>query len=192
MCRILICDDQRVVREGLAAILSTEPGFAVVGLAAQGEEAVALAESLGPDIVLMDLKMPVLNGIQATRKLKDRFPRLPVLVLTTFAEDEWLFDAIRAGAAGYLLKDSGKDDLVRAIRGTLEGQSFIDPSLAGKLFRRIARPEEEAAKSALELTGREKDILRLLVKGRSNPQIARELLQPPERYETIRAFCFRS
>lgn len=179
MCRILICDDQRVVREGLSAILSTIPGFSVTALAANGAEALEYAAQDPPNLVLMDLKMPVLNGVQATRKLKERFPGLPVLILTTFADDEWLFDAIRAGAAGYLLKDTGREDLEKAIRGTLAGRSFIDPALAGKLFRKIADPQAGALPSGPELTDREREILGLIVAGRTNPQIARELYLAP-------------
>jgi len=179
MCRILICDDQRVVREGLSAILSTIPGFIVTALAADGDEALEYAVEDPPDLVLMDLKMPVLNGVQATRKLKELLPALPVLVLTTFADDEWLFDAIRAGAAGYLLKDTGREDLEKAIRGTLAGRSFIDPALAGKLFRKIADPQSGASPSGPELTDREREIMGLIVAGRTNPQIARELYLAP-------------
>lgn len=179
MCRILVCDDQRVVREGLSAILSTIPGFIITALAADGGEALEYAAEDPPDLVLMDLKMPGINGVQATRKLKELFPELPVLILTTFADDEWLFDAIRAGAAGYLLKDTGREDLEKAIRGTLEGRSFIDPALAGKLFHRIAEPQPELSPPGPVLTDREREILRLIVAGRSNPQIARELYLAP-------------
>lgn len=177
MPNILICDDQQVVREGLSAILSTVDDFEVVALASNGEEALSLASSVKPDLILMDLKMPVMNGVQATKKLKQFLPLIPVLVLTTFAQDEWLFDAIRAGAAGYLLKDTSRDDLVKAIRGTLEGQSFIDPSLAGKLFRKVVRSDEPVHSQVpdFDLTGREKEILELIVQGKSNPQIAGEL-----------------
>lgn len=179
MCRILICDDQRVVREGLSAILSTIPGFIVTALAADGAEALEAASKDPPDLVLMDLKMPVINGVQATRKLKELFPDLPVLVLTTFADDEWLFDAIRAGAAGYLLKDTGREELEKAIRGTMAGRSFIDPALAGKLFHKIADPQTRFSSSEPDLTDREREILRLIVAGRTNPQIARELFLAP-------------
>ena len=179
MCKILICDDQRVVREGLSAILSTVPGFTVTALAADGAEALESAATRRPDLVLMDLKMPVLNGIQATRKLKELYPDLPVLILTTFADDEWLFDAIRAGAAGYLLKDTGREELEKAIRGTLSGRSFIDPALTGKLFRKIVDPSPRFSPREKELSDREREILRLIVQGRSNPQIARELYLAP-------------
>lgn len=176
MYKILICDDQQVVREGLEAILSTTEDISVVGLASNGTEAIDMAGTLNPDMVLMDLKMPVMNGIQATRELKASFPQISVLILTTFAEEGWLIDAIRAGAAGYLLKDTSREDLVKAIRGTMSGQTFIDPSIAGKLFPVISQnPQPIPSSEGIVLTGRESDILQLLVKGRSNPQIASEL-----------------
>ena len=141
MIRVLICDDQTVVREGLAAILSTDDEIKLVGLARNGEEALALAATDRPDVVLMDLNMPVMNGIQATQRLRLRHPAVRVLVLTTYADDAWVMDAIRAGAAGYLLKDTRRDDLVAAIKGTAEGKSFLDPTVAGKLMRQmVAEP----------------------------------------------------
>ena len=141
MIRVLICDDQTVVREGLAAILSTDDEIEVVGLACNGEEALALAATDRPDVVLMDLNMPVMNGVQATQRLRRSYPDVRVLVLTTYADEAWVIDAIRAGAAGYLLKDTRRDDLVAAIKGTAEGKSFLDPTVAGKLMRQmVAEP----------------------------------------------------
>jgi DNA-binding NarL/FixJ family response regulator len=178
MVRILICDDQTVVREGLAAILSTDGEIEVVGLASNGEEALALAEEQKPDVVLMDLMMPVMNGVQATRRLRARQPEVLVLVLTTYADDEWLFDAIRAGAAGYLLKDTRRDDLLAAIKGTAEGKSFLDPSIAGRLMREVAvapPASQEAGPQPEPLTERELEVLRLLALGCSNPEIAQRL-----------------
>lgn len=176
--RVVICDDQTVVREGLAAILSTDPEIQLVGLAGNGQEAVALVAETEPDVVLMDLKMPVLNGVQATQRLKRSHPGVYVLVLTTYAEDQWVLDAVRAGAAGYLLKDTRRDLLVAAIKGTAEGKSFLDPAIAGKVMQQAAtspalkeqpRPEVEA------LTEREQEVLALLARGHSNPEIARRL-----------------
>ena len=139
---VLICDDQAVVREGLAAILSTVTHINVVGLAGQGQEALDLIVQEQPDVVLMDLNMPVMNGVQATRRIREQFPQVAVLVLTTYATDEWLFDAVRAGAAGYLLKDTRRDDLVRAIEGTARGQTHLDPDVAGKLMAHVAQAQE--------------------------------------------------
>jgi DNA-binding NarL/FixJ family response regulator len=178
MVRVLICDDQTVVREGLAAILSTDDEIEVVGLARNGEEALALTATDRPDVVLMDLNMPVMNGIQATQRLRLRHPAVRVLVLTTYADDAWVMDAIRAGAAGYLLKDTRRDDLVAAIKGTAEGKAFLDPAVAGTLMRQMiaepaARPVDAGQVDVL--TERELDVLRLLAQGYSNPEIAQRM-----------------
>src|SRR6266496_2966789 len=138
MIRILICDDQDVVREGLRTILNTVPGIEVVALAEDGARGVELFEQHKPDLVLMDLNMPAVNGIQATRQIHEKYPAAKILALTTYDADEWVFDAIRAGAAGYLLKDTPRAGLIKAIEGTLNGQTFVDPSVAGKLFAQIA------------------------------------------------------
>jgi len=139
MIKILICDDQEIVCEGLQRILEAEPDFLVVGIVHDGQEALEAAEKLLPDLVLMDLKMPVMNGIQATRKLHERFPKIQILVLTTYADDEWLFDAIRSGAAGYLLKDRPRTELIAAIKGTIAGNSYIDPAVARKVLTNVAQ-----------------------------------------------------
>jgi len=178
MVRVLICDDQTVVREGLAAILSTDDEIEVLGLARNGEEALALAAADRPDVVLMDLNMPVMNGVQATQHLRRNYPEVRVLVLTTYADDSWVIDAIRAGAAGYLLKDTRRDDLVAAIKGTAEGKSFLDPAVAGKLMRQMAAepPARPVATGQIEaLTERELEVLRLLAQGYSNPEIAQQV-----------------
>jgi DNA-binding NarL/FixJ family response regulator len=136
MVRVLICDDQTVVREGLAAILSTDPEIQVVGLASNGQEALDLVPEARPDVVLMDLKMPVMDGLHATRQMSRVHPQVYVLVLTTYAADEWVLDAVRAGASGYLLKDTRRDELIAAIKGTARGESFLDPAIAGTVLRR--------------------------------------------------------
>jgi DNA-binding NarL/FixJ family response regulator len=180
MVRVLICDDQTVVREGLAAILSTDDEIEVVGLARHGADALALAAETHPDVVLMDLNMPVMNGVQATRRLLVDQPDVRVLVLTTYAEDAWVMDAVRAGAAGYLLKDTRRDDLVAAVKGTAEGKSFIDPDVAGTLMREAQRPSPAAPPPSQPepvdaFTERELELLRLLAKGYSNPEIAAQM-----------------
>ncbi len=176
MIRVLICDDQDVVREGLRAIMSTAPDIEVVGVAADGAQAVEMAQAQCPDVVLMDLNMPVVNGIQATRTIRDRFPSVRVLALTTYDADEWVFDAIRAGAFGYVLKDTPRAELLKAIEGTAAGQTFVDPLVAGKLFTHIAsRTVGTDTTIADTLSQREREILRLLAKGLSNTEIAGQL-----------------
>jgi len=177
MIRVLICDDQDVVTEGLRVILGTSPDIEVVGIAHDGAEAVDLVPTARPDVVLMDLKMPGVNGIQATRQIKDRYAGVRVLVLTTYDADEWVFDAIRSGADGYLLKDTPRQDLVAAIKGTFAGHTHVDPGVAGKLFDHIAQTSPAAPDTAVvnALTERELDVLRLLARGLSNADIAKRL-----------------
>lgn len=176
MIKVLICDDQVVVCEGLRAILSTAPGIQVVGIGNDGEEALKLVESLHPDLVLMDLKMPVMNGIEATHLIRERFPNVYVLVLTTYDFDEWVFDAIRSGASGYLLKDTPRDALVAAIQGTVAGKTYVDPAIAGKIFHQVsqttASPDPDLAQL---LSDRELAVLRLLARGLNNTEISQKL-----------------
>jgi NarL family two-component system response regulator LiaR len=176
MVRVLICDDQVVVCEGLKAILSTVHAIEVVGVAYDGEEAVKLVSQLHPDVALMDLKMPLMNGIQATRVICAQYPTTRVLVLTTYDFDEWVFDAIRAGAAGYLLKDTPRDSLVAAIMGTASGKTFVDPAVAGKLFTQVSRGSAPPSiELASILSDREMDVLRHLARGLNNTDIAQKL-----------------
>lgn len=176
MVRVLICDDQVVVCEGLRAILSTVVNIETVGVANDGAQAVEKALELKPDVVLMDLKMPVMNGIQATRIIRGKQPETRVLVLTTYDFDDWVLDAIRAGASGYLLKDTPRDQLVAAIVGTAEGKTYVDPNVAGKLFDQVSRgaaaPSHEFIK---DLSERELDVLRLMARGLNNADIAQRL-----------------
>ena len=176
MIRVLICDDQDVVREGLQVILSAAPGIEVVGAARDGAEALELVLQTQPDVVLMDLKMPGMNGIHATRAIRDRAPAVRVLVLTTYDADEWVFDAIRAGASGYLLKDTPREELTKAIARTAAGETPVDPAVAGKLFEHIAHKSPPPDTGiADDLSDRELDVLRLLARGLSNADIAAQL-----------------
>jgi DNA-binding NarL/FixJ family response regulator len=176
MIRVVLCDDQDVVREGLRAILGTAPGLQVVGMACDGVEAVELVETLTPDIVLMDLSMPGITGIQATRQIREKVPSAKVLVLTTYDADEWVFDAIRAGASGYLLKDTPRTQLIKAIEGTVSGQTFVDPSVAGRLFTQIAEPTVVRDTTLADsLSQREREVLRLIARGLPNSEIANQL-----------------
>ena len=176
MIRVLICDDQDVVREGLKAILGTDAGLHVVGTAADGAEALELIPSLKPDLVLMDLKMPMMNGVVATRHICQRYPNIKVLVLTTYEADEWVFDAIRSGAAGYLLKDTQREELITAIKDTVAGKTPVDPAVAGKLFAQVVQGTPKPRSALVDkLNEREKEILRLLAGGLSNADIAERL-----------------
>jgi DNA-binding NarL/FixJ family response regulator len=175
--RVLIADDQALFREGLHAVL-TAHGIDVVGEASNGDEAVTLAARLHPDVVLMDLRMPIVDGVAATRRLQ-ALPRPPrVIALTTFDDDESVFDAVRAGALGYLLKDSSSARLIEAIQLAVRGESLLDPSVAAKLvgeFARIPPAPQRHASAQLGLSERELAVLQHLARGASNKEIAAEL-----------------
>jgi DNA-binding NarL/FixJ family response regulator len=174
--KVIICDDQAIVRDGLELLLKLEDGIDVIGVAQDGAEAVQLAARELPDLVLMDLKMPGMNGVEATRRIRAHYPTVKILVLTTFDDDEWVFDAIRAGASGYLLKDTPREKLIEAIRGTLAGRSFVDPLVAGKLLNQVASKQEQPSAMLTDrLTEREESVLRLLAHGLSNTEIAGRL-----------------
>lgn len=176
MIRVVICDDQDVVREGLRAIIGTATGIEVVGLAGNGAQAIEIVGRTLPDVVLMDLNMPGVTGVQATHTIRQRFPSVRVLVLSTYDADEWVFDAIRAGASGYLLKDTPRAELLEAILGTAVGKTFVGTAVAGKLFAHIATPDVAPPTSIGDaLSERERDVLRLLARGLSNKDIAAQL-----------------
>ncbi len=174
--KVVICDDQAIVRDGLMMLLKLEKDIEVVGTATDGSEAVELVDKSQPDLVLMDLKMPVMNGVEATRRIKTNHATTKVLVLTTYDDDQWVFEAIRAGASGYLLKDTPRDELVTAIRGTITGKSYVDPSVAGKLLGMASSHQTQPTNIITEkLTEREIQILQLVAKGFSNTTIAERL-----------------
>ncbi len=176
--RILLVDDQAMFREGLRTLLATQSDFEVVGEAAHGEEALRLCPTARPDVVLMDLRMPVLDGVAATRRLRAGHPEVRVIVLTTFDDDEDIFEGLRAGALGYLLKDAGSAKLFEAVRAAARGESFLQPSVAAKVvaeFTRLAGREPMFAELVEPLSDRELEVLRWVAQGASNKEIAAAL-----------------
>ncbi|RSO03040.1 DNA-binding response regulator [Streptomyces sp. WAC 06783] len=178
--RVVVADDQTVVREGIVMLLGLLPGIEVVGSAGDGEEAVRLAAELAPDVVLMDLRMPRCDGVEATRRIRTEHPGTEVVVLTTYADDDHLFPALEAGARGYLTKDADGDEIVRAIEDVLSGEAGLSPKVQRRLLERFAEPARPAAPAAPAgppdgLTAREVEVLRLVAEGLSNPEIARSL-----------------
>lgn len=176
--RLLICDDQAIVCEGLRAMLAPVSQIEIVGVANNGLEALDLTRSTHPDLVLMDLKMPKMNGIQATKAIREQFPDVRILVLTTYDADEWVIDAIRNGASGYLLKDTPQEQLVTAILDTAKGRVHIDPQVAGIVLDQVVHRSASVVvdqKSLSQLSEREREVLRCLASGLNNTEIAQSL-----------------
>ncbi len=172
--RVLIVDDHAIVRRGIRALLETEEGFEVIGEAQDGQEALEKIEALNPDVVLLDLLMPRMDGIEVTRRLRARDARARILVLTSFAADDKVFPAIKAGASGYLLKDTGPEALVQAICQVCRGESSLSPTIARKVLQELSRPSDRPPTED-PLTEREVEVLQVVAKGKSNQEIAEAL-----------------
>ncbi|MEV7426768.1 MULTISPECIES: response regulator transcription factor [unclassified Streptomyces] len=175
--RVIVADDQSVVREGIVMLLGLLPDIEVVGAAGDGEEAVALVAELDPDVVLMDLRMPRCDGVEATRRIRRDHPGTQVVVLTTYADDDSLFAALQAGARGYLTKDARGEEIVRAVEDVLAGQAGLAPSVQRRLLERVTAPPPAAPAAELPdgLTAREAEVLALVAEGLSNKEIAQRL-----------------
>lgn len=177
--RVLIADDHTLFRDGLHGLLNAMPDIEVVGEAATGDEAIALAQSLAPDVILMDIKMPGLNGIAATREILAKSPQIGILIITMFEDDDSVFAAMRAGARGYLLKAASHEELLRAIRSVSNGEAIFGPGIARRLIgffaTPAAMPPTTPPRAFPSLSDREEEILRLIAQGRSNHEIANQL-----------------
>ncbi|HEY9668136.1 MAG TPA: response regulator transcription factor [Coleofasciculaceae cyanobacterium] len=175
MIRILLVDDQSLIRQGLRALLELEPDLEVIGEADNGQNAIALVETLHPDVVLLDIRMPLMDGVAVTREIGQRFPNTRVLVLTTFDDEEYVGQALRYGAKGYLLKDTPSEELAAAIRAVDKGYTQLGPGLFEKAIPKAAPPPTSPPPGWEELTPREKEVLRLIAAGASNREIAEAL-----------------
>jgi DNA-binding NarL/FixJ family response regulator len=178
LIRVLLVDDQALFREALRTLISLQPDLEVVGEAGNGEEALASARNLSPDVVLMDLQMPVLDGVAATRRLREEQPECRVIALTTFDDDEYIFDCLRSGAVGYLLKDAPAEKLFEAIRAAARGESFLQTSVTTRVLAEFTRLSDQPSNppTLIEpLSDREREILRLITTGSSNREIAEQL-----------------
>ena len=187
--KILLADDHNVLRQGLRRILEEQPEVEVVGEARNGREAVALAASTHPDVVVMDISMPLLNGLEATRQILQKNPRLNVLILSMYSDETYVVQVLRAGARGYLLKDSAEEELIDAVRAVSKGQTFFSPKIKDMLLGdSMQRLREEGVTDSYELlTPREREVLQLIAEGKSNKEAATALFVSPTTIETHRA-----
>jgi DNA-binding NarL/FixJ family response regulator len=183
---VVVADDQRVVREGLLASLGVLPGVEVVGAAADGEQAIALVNRHRPEVVLMDLRMPRVDGVEATRRILQSHPATAVVVLTTYADDDSILAALRAGALGYLTKDAGREQIARALHAAAEGQAILDPAVRARLVAAAGTAPDAITSRPLPdgLTAREAEVLTLIASGRTNAQIATTLVVSPSTVKT--------
>lgn len=172
--RVLLAEDHTIVRQGIAALLGAESDMEVVGEASNGLEAITLAKKLNPDVIIMDIGMRQLNGLEATREIKKLFPSMKILVLTMYDNEEWIFQILKAGATGYLIKDSAMTDLTSALRAVYQGDSYLSPSISKMVIEEYIRKAESGEKKGVEnlLSGREREILQLIAEGNSIPQIS--------------------
>jgi DNA-binding NarL/FixJ family response regulator len=189
--RLLIADDQQSFRDGLRALFQSVPDIEVVGEATSGAEAVALTEALQPDVVLMDIKMPGMNGIEATDRILTASPHISVIVLTMFDDDDTVFAALRAGARGYLLKGALKAEMLRAIRAVTSGEAIFGPAIARRLIQHFADLSATLPRQAFpELTNREREVLALMAQHQTNPEIAERLSLSPKTVRNIASSIF--
>lgn len=187
MIKILLADDHTILREGLKSLLATEPDIEIVGEVSNGYDAIATAGRVKPDIVLMDIGMPVMNGLEATRKLKEQYPEIKVLILTQYDSQEYLFTVLSAGASGYVLKRTASTELVWAIKTVNEGLAYLSPVMTQTLIREYLKSEETSSKTKDILTPREQEVLKLVAEGLTNQEIADTLVLSLKTVQTHRA-----
>jgi DNA-binding NarL/FixJ family response regulator len=192
MTTILLADDHRIVRQGLRALLEAEPDFSLVGETGDGLEAIQLAERLQPDVIVLDLMMPGISGLEATRQISDNCPQTQVVILSMHADEAYVLEALRNGASGYVLKDSSADDLVRAVREVEAGRRYLSPPLSERAIEAYTRKAQETSLDSYEeLTNREREVLHLVAEGHSSTEIAERLSISSRTVETHRANMMR-
>jgi NarL family two-component system response regulator LiaR len=182
--RILIADDHALIRQGMSVVIGAQPDMILVGAAENGEQAVRMARELQPDVIALDIKMPVMNGIAAIKEIVAVNPAARILVITSFPDDDTVFEAVRAGATGYYLKDSSPDEMVSALRAVAAGEAALQPVIARKIMHQLRQPEQDRSVSDQDLTAREVEVLRWLTRGISNDEIAGELGVSPRTVAT--------
>ena len=185
--KVLVADDHTILRQGIKALLDNQEGIEVIGEAKDGREALAIIEETLPDVILMDIAMPGLNGLEATRRIKKKFPRMKVLVLTMYTNEEYIFQILNAGANGYLVKETAFQDLISAIKAVYKNEAFMSPSISKKVINSyIKRAQDDEEKTCEILTTREREILQLIAEGHSSKKIAELLFISPKTVETHR------